>query len=194
MILDVSFPELLNTMSCLMQLTMMATACHGDNAGGGLLKGLNLQGSKISLELGKWLEDKATWDWYATLTFRDPQNPRYPNWTKIGWKFAHNALENLNSALIRLEDSQNPVWVAVMELQQRGVPHWHALVANVVGERRMGWVDWWYKHYGIARVLPYDQELGARYYLGKYLTKEVADIRFSPAFDALVKRQLIKRG
>lgn len=42
----------------------------------------------------------------------------------------------------------------------------------------MDWVDWWYENYGIARILPYKQELGARYYLGKYLTKEVADIQF----------------
>lgn len=144
----------------------------------------------VSQELGKWLEDKANWDWYATLTFRDPNNPKYPNWSKVGWKFAHNALKSLNNALIRLEDGQNPVWVAVMEFQERGVPHWHALVANVAGEKRMAWVDWWFDRYGIARILPYQQELGARYYLGKYLTKEVADIQFSPALVADITRHL----
>jgi len=43
----------------------------------------------------------------------------------------------------------------------------------------MSWVDWWFREYGIARVLPYEERLGARYYLGKYLTKEIADIQFS---------------
>jgi len=44
----------------------------------------------------------------------------------------------------------------------------------------MSWVDWWWSHYGIARVLPYDERLGARYYLGKYLTKQLADVVASP--------------
>jgi hypothetical protein len=52
----------------------------------------------------------------------------------------------------------------------------------------MDWVDWWYDHYGIARVLEYDHELGARYYLAKYLTKEVADLQVSPNFLTRYKR------
>lgn len=147
----------------------------------------------VSQELGKWLEGKADWNWYATLTFRNPENPRYPGWDKVGWKFAHNALGSLNNALIRMEDGQNPVWVAVMELQVRGVPHWHALVANVEGERRLSWMDWWFEHYGIARILEYKHELGARYYLGKYLTKQIADIRFSPALQADILRHLTRK-
>ena len=76
-----------------------------------------------------------------------------------------------------------------MELQQRGVPHWHGLFANMGDTRRMDWVDWWYEHYGIARILPYDRQLGARYYLGKYLSKQVADIRVSPALAVQLRRQ-----
>lgn len=130
----------------------------------------------------------AAWQWYATLTFRDPEDPRFPNWTKIGWKSAHNALQRFSNALVMELDYINPLWVACMELQQRGVPHWHLLVANVADQRRMSWVDWWFEHYGIGRILPYQQELGARYYLGKYLTKQVTDIRFSPALAAALSR------
>lgn len=144
---------------------------------------------ELSQGFGSWLETAGRWDWYATLTFRDPNNPKYPNWTKVGWKFAQRALSSLNTALVRMEDSQNPLWVGVMELQQRGVPHWHALVGNVEEERRLSWMDWWFSEYGIARILPYQAELGARYYLGKYLTKEVADIRFSPALQAHMLRE-----
>lgn len=132
----------------------------------------------------------AAWEWYATLTFRDPTDPRFPGWTKIGWKSAHNALQSFNNALVMELDYTNPIWVACMELQQRGVPHWHMLVTNIDDQRRMSWVDWWFDHYGIARILPYQAELGARYYLGKYLTKEVGDIKFSPALSAQLHRGL----
>lgn len=123
----------------------------------------------------------ADWQWYATLTFRDPQNPKYPEWTRVGWKSACNALQSFNSALITELGYENPTWVACMELQKRGVPHWHALVAGVGDQRRMDWVDWWWNKFGIARILQYEERLGARYYLGKYLFKEAADVRFSPA-------------
>ena len=142
----------------------------------------------INQAFGEWVDTMADWEWYATFTFRDPQDSRFPTWTKVGWKAAHNALNKLNSALITELDYQNPTWVACMELQERGVPHWHALFANTGEQRRMNWVDWWYERYGIARVLPYDQELGARYYLGKYLTKEVAALQFSPALQAKLIR------
>lgn len=163
----------------------------------------------ISEAFGEWLDNMASWDWYATLTFRDPQSPiitrhtldgilcpgrsyqveKFPGWSRAGWKYARNALNNLNSSLINFPDGSNPTWVACMELQQRGVPHWHGLFANMGDTRRMDWVDWWYEHYGIARILPYERQLGARYYLGKYLSKQVADIRVSPALAVQLRRQ-----
>lgn len=151
--------------------------------GGSLVSQHNI-GKRVSQAFGDWIDGMAPWDWYATLTFRDPEDHRFPGWTKIGWRSAHNALQKLNNALVMELKYINPAWVAVMELQQRGVPHWHMLVGLVPAQRRMSWVDWWYRNYGIARILPYMKELGARYYLGKYLTKEIADIQFSPLLKA----------
>ena len=138
--------------------------------------------------MGIWLETIADWDWYATLTFRDPHDPRFPNWTKIGWNSAHKALRAFNAALVHYTDT-NPLWVACMELQRRGVPHWHMLVGNVAGERRLFWKDWWDERYGYARIWPYEQDKGARFYLGKYLSKRMSDIRFSPAMMAKLERE-----
>jgi len=135
--------------------------------------------------LDKVGQELSGWDWYCTLTFRDPdekQRRRSPTWTKPGWGYALRALREFTGELRgnRFGLSQ-PYWIAMMEYQHhRGVPHWHMLMGNCGNERRMDWVDWWWEGYGIARILPYNQELGARYYLGKYITKEMADMRFSP--------------
>lgn len=150
---------------------------------------------EIRQVFGDWLSTLARWEWFATFTFRDPQDPRFPGWTQVGWKAAHSALKKWSSTMISacLGDKQ-PRWAGVMEYQRnRGVPHWHLLVANIPEEtRRMTWVDWWWDNYGSARVLPYDEKLGARYYLGKYLTKEIADIQFSSglALDKKYRRDL----
>jgi len=151
------------------------------------------RGREICQTFGDWLSDLASWQWFATFTFRDPKNPRLPGWSQVGWKAAHNALQKWAAAIdfhltCDLSRPAAATWVAVMEYQHwRGVPHWHLLVAGIGQQRRLDWVDWWYREFGIARVLPYLKELGARYYLGKYLTKEVADIQFSQTFTNLTK-------
>jgi len=144
--------------------------------------------------------DLSGWDWFATFTFRDPSNPQYPNWTKPGWGYAHRALRDWGDAILSKRfGSSAPYWIAMMEYQHwRGVPHWHLLVGNTgVGsaseERRMDWVDWWYDKFGIARILPYQESLGAKYYLGKYLTKDMADVVASPQL-TLSHRQLCRRA
>ena len=159
-----------------------------DNGAGCQTAGLE----PIKAAWGDWIDGVGKelngWDWFATLTFRDPDNARYPGWTKPGWRYAHRALNDLMGEIMskRLGGLSVPYSLACMEYQHdRGVPHWHVLVGNTgVGtqheERRMSWVDWWWSHYGIARILPYDERLGARYYLGKYLTKQLADVVASP--------------
>jgi hypothetical protein len=72
-------------------------------------------------------------------------------------------------------------WVRGREYQKwRGVPHFHALIGGVADLRRDEAWAWWFDKFGIARIEPYNRELGAGYYLCKYVTKELGDIRFSP--------------
>jgi uncharacterized protein (DUF2126 family) len=71
----------------------------------------------------------------------------------------------------------------MFELQkERGVPHIHALLSSPELPRRDEAWAWWWKQYGFARILPYDHRLGARYYLCKYITKDIADIEFSVVY------------
>jgi len=142
----------------------------------------------VSQAWGDWVDSMTDWEWFMTGTFRDPTDKRFPNWTRIGWESARRGLLTWHNALTMNLDYTNPLWVACGEAQARGTPHWHMLVANVEGERRMDWVDWWFEHYGIARVVPYDRELGARFYLGKYVSKSMAQIEFSPGLYAQLRR------
>lgn len=148
-------------------------------------------GGELKQAWGDFLEEVgcglAGWDWYCTLTFRDPgekQRRKAPYWTKPGWAYAHQALRRFSTTLLhdRFDAvKEQPYWIALMEMQKwRGVPHWHLLMGNCGDLRRLDWMDWWWQGFGIARILPYRAELGARFYLGKYLTKDIADIQASP--------------
>jgi len=125
---------------------------------------------------GDWISGLAEWEWFVTMTFRDPE--RNGTWTKPGWGHAKRAWREFQKTIQPLLGDLT--WVRCFEMQkERGVPHIHALVAGIQGVRRMDMVDWCYRQYGIARILPYNPKLGAGYYLCKYLTKEMSDVEFS---------------
>jgi len=119
------------------------------------------------------------WDWWATLTFREPPKD-IPGWTKIGWGYSGRAWDAFTRELGLRKGLHDVWWVRGREYQRwRGVPHFHGLIGGVVNERRLSMMDWWYERYGIARIEPYDRSRGAGFYLCKYVTKELGDIQFS---------------
>jgi hypothetical protein len=122
------------------------------------------------------------WDWWATLTFRDPPESAQntSGWTKIGWKYSGKAFDTFVRELGLRKGLHDVWWVRGREYQRwRGVPHFHALIGGVGELRRLTMMDWWFDRYGIARIEPYDRSLGAGFYLCKYVTKELGDIQFS---------------
>jgi len=121
------------------------------------------------------------WDWWATLTYRDPHNPMLPNWTKPGWKYTEKGCNEFLTHLTFENNAKPLYWVRARELQPwRGVPHYHMLAGGVADVRRLDMMDWWFGKYGIARIEPYDKGLGAGFYLCKYVNKELGDMEFSP--------------
>ena len=127
------------------------------------------------------LGDKAGgWDWWATLTFREPPQDS-PGWTKIGWGYSGKAWDTFTRELGLRKGLHDLWWVRGREYQTwRGVPHFHGLIGGVQDLRRDEAWSWWFTKYGIARIEPYDRSLGAGFYLCKYVTKELGDIQFSP--------------
>jgi hypothetical protein len=103
-----------------------------------------------------------TWDWYCTLTFRDPPSPERAH--RMFRQFVCD-IERAAGCLVG--------WFAVDEYGMiNGRFHIHALVSNVAHLRRLYWMDEWDRRAGYARILPYDPQRGAGYYLGKYMCKQ----------------------
>ena len=127
------------------------------------------------------------WDWWFTGTFRDPKVADRPNWTKPGWGYTAGAWDKFIRLLGQTKGLHDIKWVRGREYQHwRGVPHFHGLIGGVKDLRRMDFVDWWYKDYGISRIEPYNRELGAGFYLCKYVVKELGDIQFSQGLTSVV--------
>ncbi|MBA7554854.1 hypothetical protein ES705_47490 [subsurface metagenome] len=141
---------------------------------------------------GNWLTELGDqvggWDWWATLTFRDRTDAQIKRgWTRVGVKHANMAWSAFMNELRACRGLGEPTWVRGMEYQHwRGVPHFHALLSGVKNLRRDEAWQWWFKRFGLARILPYDRQLGAGFYLCKYVVKELGDIQFSDGFDSLV--------
>lgn len=139
---------------------------------------------------GDWIDEvgerRGGWDWFTTLTYRNrTEEEQARGWTKAGWKYAETSCNRFLQHVGELKGLHDIWWVRCREWQDwRGVPHWHMFLGGVKDLRRLDLVDWWYaKGYGFARVLPYEREKGGRFYLCKYLVKDMGDIDFSRNLD-----------
>ena len=87
--------------------------------------------TEVKQAWGNWLTGLAEWEWFVTMTFRDPpQLPGRGTWTKPGWGYAKKAWREFQAVTMPAVDQRK--WVRCFEMQEwRGVPHIHALVAGV---------------------------------------------------------------
>ena len=58
----------------------------------------NTEKQELKQAWGDFLGELANWDWFATLTFRDP-GPGNGNWTKPGWAYAKSAFKGFVAAV-----------------------------------------------------------------------------------------------
>ena len=52
------------------------------------------------------------------------------------------------------------------------MPHFHLLMGNLSGVRRDKYWELWFRENGRARILLYDLEKGAPFYISKYVIKD----------------------
>lgn len=164
--------------------------------------------SELGQAWGEYLSGLASWDWWVTLTFRDPVPShsvtdlschgwffrgkwRFPDpsscmtprsWNRPGWTYAKRGWRDALAALPGPAVGTFP-WVRAFEIQKwRGAPHIHALVGGLDSKRYAEFGTWWWQKYGFCKVEEYDPARGAGYYLCKYVAKTFGDIEFGPYF------------
>jgi len=127
---------------------------------------------------GEWLS-LPPWDWYTTHTFKaDYVSPKESDRHWYAWFNSLRVAAMAKGLTPSLYGPAAPFYFRVVEYQDRGTLHFHALIGGVGDIRRLLFKDFWELH-GFARVEKYAPGKGANFYVGKYLTKEQGDIRFS---------------
>lgn len=122
--------------------------------------------------MGSWLSE-FNWDWYATLTFKfEVPNPINAKRYFARW------LKDVDKYLGR----DSGAFLAVERFKHNFGTHLHTLVRVGLNDSLFNqevfilpmW-DKWFKRYGRAKIEKYDPNLGAGYYVGKYISKELCD-------------------
>jgi hypothetical protein len=117
------------------------------------------------------------WDWFMTLTFGKP----------VGTWAANERFSELVKT-IRNDVGHRVEFFRVTDWHRyRPVPHYHCFVGDAGGVSRKKYEAWWRRRYGFARIFNYDKNLGARFYLGKCLTKPDSDLMPSRNLKKILK-------
>jgi len=129
-------------------------------------------------QFGEWLS-LPEWDWYTTHTFKaDYVSPKQADKAWYSWFNSLRVAAKARELTPSIYGAAAPFYFRVVEYQDRGTLHFHSLIGGVGDVRRLLFKDFWELN-GFARVERYDNDRGANYYVGKYLTKADGDIRFS---------------
>jgi len=133
---------------------------------------------EVNQSWGEWLSGLRPWEWFATLTFKPPQEGIYD---RRGIAYVRRAVQEFQGQALA---GCRPVpvfgemrWVDgvwAIEKHKNGSPHVHGLLAARGFQaglgRRLDMVDWSWEHSGMARVEAV-RDLGAAFYVSKYIMK-----------------------
>jgi len=139
---------------------------------------------------GRWIDEvgsrRGGWELFATLTyddrkiFKNGKDYALGGWNQIGEGYAVRSCDEWLTAVGEIHGLHDIHWFRAMEYQKgRGVPHWHIFVGGVGDIRRTELWSEWYSENGFARILPYEADKGAQFYVCKYVSKELGRVEFS---------------
>lgn len=115
--------------------------------------------SEIITAFATWV-DPYPWQCFATLTFAKSIS------SIVAKKLFYNFIRRID---------KNAIYVLAVEWfkYKRDFVHIHCLIGNVRELHLDELAKEWHRRYGINKIEPYNKELGARFYIGKYLTKDL---------------------
>lgn len=124
----------------------------------------------INIQYGAWL-NTLDWDTFSTITYRKNIRP----------KANRGIMTSLGKYLDKRLDDYMMFWA--MEYTHRGLVHDHLLVKNAYATKH---IDSFLKSKGLSiskgiKHIPYDKDLGASYYVSKYLNRKDAQ------YDIIIK-------
>lgn len=125
---------------------------------------------EVVLQWRSFLE-RWEWDWFCTFTFRDHVHPEKAD------KAFRVLMVKINRALYGSHFYKHPEigvrWVRAIELQRRGVLHYHALLGaqGLKDLRRLAYMDKWDELAGFARIEAIRSPLAVMRYVSKYVLK-----------------------
>ena len=125
-------------------------------------------------ELGRWFDSLYLWDWFVTLTFKKPTGVKRAN--KVWWIWIRKLI---NASPARIE------FVRVRGFQQRGIIHYHAVMAGTKDLEVQGFIKIWKELGGLAKIEGFVGSRGGCYYLAKHTQGELSDLQFSPGLKGL---------
>ena len=141
------------------------------------------------------LLSRQSWHWFCTLTFRARHERSFGG---VHPERADKAFRFFVSCLNRHCFGKNwhrrphggVQWARGQEFHKDGRIHFHAVLAAPECDlnhlaRRMDWVDWWWREFGIARIEPPQSQQDICEYVSKYVVKD-GEVDFSPNFGRLI--------
>ena len=131
------------------------------------------------------------WHQFWTLTFRahceSAAGGVHPEAADKAFRFfVSNINRELHGPRWAKKEHGGVVWARGQEFHRSGRIHFHAVAAHPEADlnslmRRLSWMDFWFKHYGIARIEPPDSQGDVAGYICKYATKG-GEVDLSPNF------------
>lgn len=116
-----------------------------------------------------WL-DKYHWDWWATLTFKKPTDIEKANLFVSEW---------LGELEVTAGDRLPYIMIVDFVKNSKNTPRYHIFLANTNNIKARIWQKRWHELGGIGRLMLYNPQNGAKFYLNRFVKTNLENIIYS---------------